>query len=417
MIHIDRITKVMLYMLLLSPFLGYAYSVWFSLPKTITHFFTFFSIGTGLIFILKKKHTNIPLWAKFLLIFALYKLIWSLIIGSDKHFLTVLFYQIRDFAVFFIIIIVYSTSFNDRFINRSIIIMKLIVILATLVSVIQIFNMEFLNPQVYAGEDLHIEENVYTFRRESIFGFVYPGALGLAFVPLLSVLVGYLLYTNNKYYIFYLFLGITVALLSNTRFIIIGSIIVTLQIVAYNKSRIRGYIRYFIIFGILMFFALTALDYLGYDFKEWFKQRLMVEGSIQGTTRYKAIGNFLRFFPQKPIFGTGTMTEEIREASRAVGSSQIHVGYLAMLVYYGLVGCFFLFGSWFLLIKQLYKTARKTNYWGSFFGFLTFLWSFTTMNLAFLLFSGIIFSMVFDKYFTDRERSNNFNDLQASITN
>lgn len=412
MIHIDRITKVMLYMLLLSPFLGYAYSVWFSLPKTITHFFTFFSIGIGLIFILKKKHTIIPLWAKFLLIFALYKLIWSLIIGSDKHFLTVLFYQIRDFAVFFIMIIVYSTSFSDKFINRSITIMKLIVILAALVSVLQIFNIEFLNPRVYA-EDSGIDGNMYTFRRVSIFGFVHPGSLGLAFIPLLSVLVGYLLYTNDKHYILYLFLGIIVAFLSNTRFIIIGSIIVTLQIVAYNKSRIRGYIRYFIIFGILMFFALTALDYLGYDFKEWFKQRLMVEGSIQGTTRYKAISNFLRFFPQKPIFGTGTMTEEIREASRAVGSSQIHVGYLAMLVYYGLVGCFFLFGSWFLLFKRLYKTAQKTNYWGSFFGFLTFLWSFATMNLAFLLFSGIIFTMVFDKYFIDKGNSFKYVDIQV----
>ncbi len=417
MIHIDRITKLMLYMLLLTPFLGYAYSIWFGLPKTITHFLTFFSVGIGLIFLLKKKHTYIPIWAKFLLIFALYELIWSLIIGSDKHFLTVIFYQIRDFAVFFLIIIIYSTSFSDKFINRSIVIMKLIVILAALVSVLQVFNTELLNPQAYAGEDSGIEENMYTFRRVSIFGFVHPGALGLAFVPLLSVLVGYLLYTNNKYYIFYLFLGIIVAFLSNTRFIIIGSIIITLQIVAYNKSRIRGYTRYFIFFGILMLFALTTLDYLGYDFKEWFKQRLMVEGGIQGTTRYKAIANFFRFFPQKPIFGTGTMTEEIREASRAVGSSQIHVGYLAMLVYYGLVGCFFLFGSWFLLIKRLYKTARKTNYWGSFFGFLTFLWSFATMNLAFILFSGIIFSMVFDKYFADRGRSNNFNDLQASVTN
>lgn len=399
----------MLYMLLLSPFLGYAYSVWFGLPKTITHFFTFFSFGIGFIFILTKKHTNIPLWAKFLLIFALYELIWSLIIDSDKHFLTVIFYQIRDFAVFFLMIMIYSTSFSDKFINRSIVIMKLIVILAALVSVLQVFNTEFLNPQAYVGEDLHAEENMYTFRRISIFGFVHPGSLGLAFVPLLSVLVGYLLYTNNKYYIFYLFLGIMVAFLSNTRYIIIGSIIITLQIVAYNKSRIRGYTRYFIVFGILMLLALATLDYLGYDFKEWFKQRLMVEGNIQGTTRYKAIGNFFRFFPQKPIFGTGTMTDEIKEASRAVGSSQIHVGYLAMLVYYGLVGCFFLFGSWFLLIKRLYKTARKTNYWGSFFGFVTFLWSFTTMNLAFILFSGIIFSMVFDKYVADSEIRINYN--------
>ncbi len=122
----------------------------------------------------------------------------------------------------------------------------------------------------------------------------------------------------------------------------------------------------------------------------------------RGQPGYKAIGNFIYFFPEHPFFGTGTMTDEIRVASKAVGSSQIHVGYLSFLVYFGIFGCFFLFGSWFLLSRKLLNTAQLTNYWGSFFGFLTFLWSFATMNLSFIFFYGITFCLVFDKYFHDK---------------
>ena len=115
----------------------------------------------------------------------------------------------------------------------------------------------------------------------------------------------------------------------------------------------------------------------------------------------KAIDNFLFYFPQKPFLGTGELTDEIKAASQAVGSSHIHVGYLSHLVYYGIVGCFFLFGFLYLLMKELYNTAKNTNYWGSFFAFMVFLWSFATMSESSIFYPGLIFALIFDKYFRD----------------
>ena len=96
------------------------------------------------------------------------------------------------------------------------------------------------------------------------------------------------------------------------------------------------------------------------------------------------------------------ITDEIKRASQAIGSSHIHVGYLSHLVAYGIVGCFFLFGFWFLLVKKLYRTAKQTNYWGSFFAFLTFLWAFATFSHSSIFLYGLIFALVFNKYFEDK---------------
>ena len=126
-----------------------------------------------------------------------------------------------------------------------------------------------------------------------------------------------------------------------------------------------------------------------------------MEGEIEETTRYKAFGTFIEFFPGAPIFGTGQLTEDIAEASHEVGSSHIHVGYLSHLVYYGIIDCFFLFGSWYLLLKRLYTTAKYSCFRGSLFAFISFLWSFATMSQSSLFYSGLIYVMVFDKYFHD----------------
>ena len=96
------------------------------------------------------------------------------------------------------------------------------------------------------------------------------------------------------------------------------------------------------------------------------------------------------------------MTSEIIAESRKVGSSHIHVGYLSHLTAFGLIGCFFLFGFWYLLIRNLFKTARYSHYWGSVFAFLAFLWSFTTMSQSSIFYYGIIWAFVFDKYYIER---------------
>lgn len=403
MINLSKITHRFLFLILLSPLLSII-GVTILGMGNVTVYLRMFVIIFGIVFIIQKQNgLKLPPLAFFILVFFIFQFIWKIRIGESG--LIKMLLKSHQLAIFFIVIIIYNTIFKDKFIRKSILIIKITVILAAVVSVIQIFDIKFL----YAGDYYHTEDdikqvgyNIYTYRRASIFGFIDQNAVGLAFIPLLSVLTGYMLLNKEKYIWLYLFLGGIVAFLTNSRYIIIGFIIVIFQIIMVYKVRTAGYVKFVFIAFIGFFFIYQVLYFSGYNFQDWFKTRLFAEGSITETTRYKAVGNFLIFFPNSPILGSGELSKKAIVASQKVGSSHIHVGYLSHLVMYGVVGCFFLFGYWYLLVKKMHKTAKRSTYWGSYFAFLVFLWSFATMSQSSIFFYGLIIAMVFDKYYSDK---------------
>lgn len=405
-IKLNITTNRLLYLLLLSPILAYLYTVHLALPKNIAFFFVFVVFCYGIVFVLIKNRLVVPLFAKFILFFALYRMISQFFHPIERHLITDIYHHILYFVNFLAVVIIYNTYFNDKFIERTINIIKITVVLAGIVSIIQVFDSNFLNPNIFFGKDMDNLDSIYTIRRTSIFGLIHPLSLGLSFVPLLSILIGYMLH-EKKNFIIFLLIGGLVTLLSNTRFIMIGFILITMQVVIQKEAKMSIYIKPIVTITISIFICLLILQKLGYDFKEWYQDRLMVEGNFKATTRYEAIGNFLKFFPEKPLFGTGGMTSAIKEASLEIGSSQIHVGYLQALVFYGVIGCFFLFTFYYLLARRLYKLAKVTNYWGSFFSFLVFLWAFTTQTHESIFFYGLLFSLVFDKYYFEKYSKSN----------
>jgi len=151
------------------------------------------------------------------------------------------------------------------------------------------------------------------------------------------------------------------------------------------------------------FFLFQLLNHSGYSIDNWITDRLFAEESLQESTRYKSYFTFEIYFPKHPWFGIGKLTDEIKEDSAQIAqSSQIHVGYLSHLVFYGVVGSFLAFGFWFKLARSLFKTARKVNYYGSFFAFLVFLWANATLVTFHIFFYGIIIALAVDKYFRDK---------------
>jgi hypothetical protein len=391
--------------MLFSPILSY---ITYGLmgKDSITYYFQVFVIFWGVIFILIKNiKIHLSLVYYFLIAYILYVITWSFFNGlfaqkglfNDKN--------LANISILSIIIIIYNTKFTDKFIKNFLFLSKLTIILAVTASIIQVFNSNFLNvweryndfsPSVYNGD-------TYTDRRTSIFGYINPNEIGLSFIPLLSVTVGLLYFNNDKKYFLFLIFGGIIAILSNSRYVIVGYIIISL-ILLKSKNLKMSLIKYFLISFALFIILMQGLSYLGYDFNAWYENRLFAEGSIYETTRYKAWGNFVKFFPENIFWGTGVnMTNEIEMASNAIGSSQVHVGYLAHLLSFGIIGSFLLFGFWFLLARKLYKNAKKTMYWGSFFAFSTFLWSNFTLVYYSIFFYGIIFAFVIDKYLIDRE--------------
>ncbi len=405
-----RFTYLLFSFMLFSPLVGYIYKVILDLPKSLLFVYAYLFFLFGIVYSIYRVKTVKPLFLIFLFVFSVYKLIWVIILGLDKHILTVIYDSILFFSVFFILFIVYNTHFTHSFIEKTIRIFKITIIIASIATLIQVFDQDFLNVKNYEEvpeKNEYPEDSIYLFRRFSIFGFVGTNAIGLAFLPMLSVVIGYMLKEKQKGFLLYLFLGAIVAFLSNSRYIMLGYILITIQLFVTGRFRLKNYLKYFLYVPVIAFILIFSLKEVGYNLQDWATQRLFHEGSIENTTRFGAITTFSVFFPQHPIFGTGYQTEEIREYSlKNYSSSHIHVGYLSHLVDYGIFGCFFLYGFWFLLLLQLLKTAKKTNYWGSFFGFLTFLLAFATMSQSSMLYYGLIFAFIFDKYYITNYRLN-----------
>lgn len=400
MIQFKYITYTLFFLMLFFPILGFVY-LYLNLPKSINHLFVYIVFFHGIIFFLvSNKKLNIPKFVFPLIFYMLYIPIRSHLADlPERQLLTQIYYDIVNTSIFFIIVIIQNTKFDNRFIATSFIIIKFTLIIAAIVSIFQVFN-PFLLEFVYEESELEWISQ-YQVRRMSIFGYE-PLNLGLSFIPLLSAFVGLYYYQNKRLSLVFLILGGITAILSNTRFIIIAYLIICFQFVLINRNKIISIISYIFAFVILIILLYKGLEYIGYNIPEWYKERLFPEGSIEETTRYKAIDTFKEFFPKKWAFGTGVhLTEEIKKASDDISSSQIHVGYLSHLVSYGVFGSFLLFSFWFLLAKKLYKTAKYTNYWGSFFAFLTYFWAQATLVHYSIFFYGLIFALILDKYNTD----------------
>jgi hypothetical protein len=399
-------TYNLLYLMLFSPLLSYFTKNVFGL-NSITNYFVYYVIFYGIIFFLYSyKIIAIPNMIYLIIIYSIYQSIWAFFNGElgGRGLLQILIRK-ENLSIIFIIIIIYNTKFSDKFINNSIKIIKYTTIIATLVTLIQIVNFDFMNP-THVWNYYGLEHgSIYTYRRTSIFGFVSLNEVGLSFVPLLAVLIGYMVKLKNKDYRLYIFLGAIICIFSNARYIIMGFSCIIFLVIIENRFHLSKIVTSIIFFSLLSILLYQILVLFDYNIYQWLDERIFVEKSFEETTRYKGYLNFLYFFPEKPIFGVGVhITDEIKMASNAIGSSQIHVGYLAHLVSYGIIGSIFLFGFWSAICKKFYNTAKLTNYWGSFIGFTTFLLSQATLVYYEIFFYGIIFCFVFDKYMNDRSQ-------------
>ncbi len=419
--NINKITQYYFLIMLFSPLLSYITFGNLGLHSSL-YYFEFLTCIYGVFFILKKNSTiKLDSILVLFIFYIIYIIVWSFYNGyyEEKGIFNAT--NARNLSVLFILIISQNTTYSKDFINNSILIIKVTVIFAAITSLIQVFNFSFLdaNPLWAQGEigDTLMGDK-YKDRRSSIFGYVDTNEVGLSFLPLVSILTGFLYFTNNKYYTLFLILGGITAFLSNTRYIMVGYLLILIQVIIVNKISFKNLLKYLLsaVFITLVLFFL--LSYIGYDLNQWYDNRLLSEGSLKETSRYHAWLNFQRFFPENPLFGTGVhMTREIRIASNEAGSSQIHVGYLAHLVSYGVFGSLLLFGSWFLLLRKLYIRARLSKYYGSFFAFFVFIWANATLVKYSMFYYGLIFAFIFDKIYFDHYIISKAKNLKPEINN
>ena len=396
-----RTQKVFLFMLSF-PLLAYAGIVLLNLRDPLYFFRIFLLFYGGYHLLITKKKYHIPKFSWALLMFVLYEYVWSFFNGGNQgRFLNLSYiYENENFVVFVATVIIYNTMFGHKFINRSVIVMKTLVILSALVTFIQIFEPNFLSAIPYFTGAMQ-DNNIYSVKRSSFFGFIDPNSVGLDFVPILAVLIGYLKINNDKYLNIYLILGGLVCFGTNARYVMINYLVIVLVFVFSSIDKSKNILRVTrtLIFIIVFFVSIGLL--LSFNFNTWVDSRLFQEGSIEETERFRAYYTFSVFFPNSPLIGSGIFSSAIEDQSIYDQSSNIHMGYLRTLVIYGIIGGLFLFGAWILMVKKFYTTFRSSKFFGAFVGIVTFMFAYATFYESSLFFFGMIFCFIFDKYFSD----------------
>ena len=393
----SNIVKYPLYVLAFSPIL--AFFILLYLDRAPNWFlgavYSFISVVFLAEVALKSKKIVIPFYLKLLILLFLYYLGWGIYTNFIHYngFFGFLYKNTVLFSIF-ILLMVENAHFDREFIDRMIFIFKITIIISFAISMIQVFVIPFfLIPSFLQGE----RSEFGLIRFPSMFSYIGVNELGFSFLPIVCLLIGYDMYYRKRPNIILIGLSGVVAILSSSRYIQLGFFLLLLQLVFRKKVILRN-LAYTAVFILIFVATLSFIShFLGFDVMDYYYSRIR-----ETTYMSRVIGFqlFLKFFPQNPIFGTGErVTHELSfELGRA--SPYIHIGYLSHLYEFGIVGSIFLFGAWLSIAYVLLRSALRTQFFGSFFGFLMFLFTNATLVEYNLFHYGIVFTLVFQRYFS-----------------
>lgn len=401
------ITKYFFYFLILSPFWGYLLRGVYKIQIAVTSFFGVISIFICLLLLIgeQNKTLKIPKYLFFGFLFALYYTIWGFFNGKLEEDGPAKFFIANPYLlVLFVLIVIENTKFSEKFIKKIIFLIKITIIAACIVSIYQLlFDPFFFMPQNVSEDVFNVGRGgKYNLRIQSIFSYLDQNDLGLSFIPLLAIFVGYHFYSykQNVFFICFIILAGLVCFLSNGRYVMINYILIFGQLLFLKQLKFGTKIKYVFGFILIFVFILISMVYVGYDLFDFYQERIMSES---GTSRIIAFEMFGQFFLDNPFFGVGGRTTDSLVTALYGRSSQIHVGYLSALFEYGLVGAVLLFIFWYRILKCFYQRAKKSVFFGAFIGFSTFLVANLVLVQYSIFYYGIILCFVFSKYYYNKE--------------
>ena len=342
-----------------------------------------------------------PTYLKFYLVFVALTIFSDFINGKiDMPFNYA--YRNGYIKTFLILFTIENTYVNKILVKNLKKIMFIILTITFVVIILQVV----IGPMFLVRESFMAGRPAAYYRAPSIFSWIdNPTDLGFTIPMIISILVSenYLTNTNKRNYILY-FMGSVISLINRSRWIMVSMIVVSWQIIKYGKDKSTIYIKY--IFSIVLFLLITyqVLFLSGIDVNKIIEERILESKSSSleeksAGTRILAVYLFIQFFPESPIFGTGGVMKSDLVHTLRGRSSQIHVGFLSLFYYYGLVGGIIYLAFLYYLLKRLKFVAETTNYWGSYYALLTFPIANLTL-VSFGLFNmGVVMAMVFHKFY------------------
>ncbi len=390
----DKFQRLTFYALLLYPFLGFITWSTFNVPP---YYVSTLLILISFAILIKNKQGSI-LFPKYLKVFTLFLIATFLSIyifhQTSLKFDTFLGQIIFILNPLLLFLIIENSIITENFIKTSRKIMLFLLFTAVIVSILQYFSASFL--QFTGQRTSNAIETIGFYRRiPSIFAwgdFIKSTYVATGFVIIYGILL--IEYSMHKIlmYVLPIIVG-TVVFLHQLRAAMISYLIITLFI--YFKKLSFKSLTYIVI--IWIGFEIM-IRFLGFDVDYFVENRLKSESA---GTRIEAINAFLYAFPKNPLFGTGGVrTEALFEGYGRV--TRLHNGHLAMTYYYGLIA--FIPYLWFLILltKKTYRTAKYVNYRLPFLGVIVLVLVSSTMPRVTFFLPGIIYMMVFNKYYFDK---------------
>jgi len=184
-------------------------------------------------------------------------------------------------------------------------------------------------------------------------------------------------------------------------------------LIANQRHKVREFTKYAILVPVIAIGSLILLDSVGINATKIVNDRILESdkkniNKTSAGTRVLAFKAFNALFWDSPFFGVGSIKygmggtgqQDYKLRSFLKGrSAQMHVGYVSLLYMYGLVGAFFFNGFLYLILRRLYRNAKKTRVWAPFLGFL----GLAIGNLTLVTFSvfemGLLIILVADRYY------------------
>jgi hypothetical protein len=425
--------RMLLILFCLYPIYGYIAVQFFEVDPNYLAGIIIYLAGAELLITKFRNNENlrIPPYLIWLGLFTLYLLFSKILISNLVIETGLLKYLYRDhfLRALVALLIIENTKFDKKAIDLSLKFLFWVIVIAAGVSVIQIDNplffrnAEWLKNFGSAEQYEKYLENLGTYQRSdldpvkegyrySIYSWINDISIGIDAMAIFSILLGIKALPGFKRGILIISAGL-ISFLSSSRWIMLNFLAIFSQRIIGQKQPFLYAFRLGISLVMILVLLVMAASVLGIDMNQFIQNRLLDESA---GTRIYAFEVFGKVFPEHPIFGTGGADTPRMLMLIQGKTSQIHVGWLKMLYYYGIVGGLIYITFIFSMLRHLYKLAIHSRYWGSFFALLAVvLANFTLVELS-IFYHGILLAMIFARYLQNQPEISSYHKLQEALS-
>jgi hypothetical protein len=399
--------KILIFLFVIAPFVGYVTNNYLHMDfNRVMQLLSYIGVFFVMIFRYDNNPIRFPKYILFLLLFIIYTF-FSTFILMDREFKMMYLFSNGLIGALNFMIIIENFPVHKKFFENTVLINKAMVVIAFIVIMLQ----QIIDPGLFVLPD-EVKfgnmdaSNLNESRLPSIYSWAGDFSKGFGFIPIFIIVVEYL-YKRKKRIFLWIFIGLIYAFLTKSRWIMVNALLVFTILIVHNENKTRQFLKLLLLVPIMFIAAYFVMDKVGIETEEIFTNRVK---SKTADSRLVAFEVFNKLYWESPVLGAGDskygMGGEGKQDYKlrialAGRSSQIHVGYLALLHRYGLIGGFFFMGFLYLLFKKIYINAKKTNLWGPFLGIL----GFALANLTLVYFSffemGLLYALMVDKYYID----------------